>query len=60
MAWTVAGWETAEVDMEAETLVLRRNRSDEVRKLTLDEVCPVHKAGVWPEGLSLRREDIYP
>lgn len=46
--------------MEAETLVLRRNRSDEVRKLTLDEVWPVHKAGVWPEGLSLRREDIYP
>ena len=28
-------------------------------KRTLDEVWPVHPTVVWPEGLSLRREDIY-
>ena len=29
------------------------------RKLSLDEVWPAHSVAVWPEGLSLRREDIY-
>ena len=28
-------------------------------KRTLDEMWPVHSTGMWPEGLSLRREDIY-
>ena len=28
-------------------------------KRTLDEIWPVHSTGVWPQGLSLRREDIY-
>lgn len=59
LAWGVAGWETAQVDMEAETLLLRRKRSEAVRKPSLDEVWPVHPTAVWPEGLSLRREDIY-
>ena len=60
LAWSVAGWETAEVDMDAETLLLRRRKRPEaVRKLSLDEVWPVHPTAVWPEGLSLRREDIY-
>ncbi len=59
LAWTVAGWKTAEVDMEAETLLLRRKRAEAVRRLTLDEAWPVHSAGAWPESLSLRREDIY-
>ena len=60
LAWSVAGWETAEVDMDAETLLLRRRtRPETVRKLSLDEVWPVHPTAVWPEGLSLRREDIY-
>ncbi len=52
LAWGVAGWETAEIDMEAETLTLRRKR-------TLDETWPVHDSGGWPDGLSLRREDMY-
>ena len=28
-------------------------------KPKLDEVWPVHSTAVWPQGLSLRREDIY-
>ena len=60
LAWSVAGWETADVDMDSETLLFRRRkRSEAVRKLSLDEVWPVHPTAVWPEGLSLRREDIY-
>ncbi len=60
LAWSVAGWETAEVDMDAETLLLRpRKRREAIRTLNLNEMWPVHSAGAWPESLSLRREDIY-
>ena len=59
LAWNVAGWETADVDMDAETLLLRRKRPAPTRRFDLDEVWPVHSAGGWPQGLSLRREDIY-
>ena len=58
LAWTAAGWETAEVDMNSETLLLRRKPSA-ARRLSLDELIPVHSVGAWPEGLSLRREDMY-
>ena len=30
-----------------------------VSKPNLNEVWPVHPTAVWPEGLSLRREDMY-
>ena len=59
LAWTASGWETAEVDMDTETLLLRRKPAATVRRLSLDEVWPVHSAGAWPVSLSLRREDIY-
>ena len=59
LAWSAAGWETAEVDLNAETLLLRRKLPETLRRPPLDEVWPVHSAGSWPEGLSLRREDIY-
>ena len=60
LAWSLAGWETAQVDMDAETLVLRRReRAKAVRKPDLAEMWPVHSVGIWPEGLSLRRENIY-
>ena len=61
LAWSVAGWETAEVDMDSETLLLRRSKPPQaVRRLSLDEVWPVHPSAVWPKGgLNLRREDIY-
>ena len=59
LAWSVAGWETAEVDMEAETLLFRRTDPRPVPRLPLDEAWPVHPTAVWPEGLSLRREDLY-
>ena len=59
LAWSVAGWETAEVDMDDETLLFRRTRPAPVRRPPLDEAWPVHPTAVWPEGLSLRREDLY-
>ena len=59
LAWSVAGWETAEVDMEAQRLLFRRTDPRPVTRLPLDEVWPVHPTAVWPEGLSLRREDLY-
>ena len=59
LAWTTAGWETAQVEMEAETLLFRRKHVEPVADRTLDEFWPVHSAGAWPESLSLRREDIY-
>ena len=59
LAWTMAGWETAQVDMEAETLLFRRKHPERVGARSLDEVWPVHSAGGWPADLSLRREDIY-
>lgn len=59
LAWSAAGWETAEVDMDAETLLFRRTDPKPVPRLPLDEAWPVHPTAVWPEGLSLRREDLY-
>ena len=59
LAWSAAGWETAEVDLNAETLLLRRKPMETFRRPPLDEVWPVHSAGSWPAGLNLRREDIY-
>lgn len=60
LAWTVAGWETAEVDIDSETLLLRRKDVPEPdRRPSLDEIWPVHSTAVWPNGLSLRREDMY-
>lgn len=46
--------------MDSETLILRRRkRPGAVGKPSLDEVWPVHPTARWPEGLSLRREDLY-
>ena len=59
LAWSVAGWETAEVDMDAETLLFRRRHPEPEARPSLDEAWPVHPTAVWPEGLSLRREDLY-
>lgn len=60
LAWAVAGWETAEVDMEAETLLLRRREGPQTgRRCGIDAMWPVHAAGTWPESLSLSREDMY-
>ena len=59
LAWSVAGWETANVDMEAETLLFRR-KARTARQFDLDEIWPVHPTLRWPEGgMSLRREDLY-
>ena len=57
IAWTAAGWETADVDMNAETLSFRRLKSSKTP--LLDKIWPARSVGTWPEGLSLRREDMY-
>jgi hypothetical protein len=59
LAWSVAGWETAEVNMDAETLLFRRSHPRPEARPSLDEAWPVHPTAVWPKGLSLRREDLY-
>ena len=58
-AWNAAGWETAEVDIDAEALLLRRKPAAAAHGESLAEILPVHSAGGWPQNLSLRREDIY-
>lgn len=59
LAWSAAGWETAQVDMNAQTLLLRRKPAASAHRLTLDEAWPVHSAGAWPQALNLTREEIY-
>ncbi len=59
LAWTAAGWETAEIDMGAESLLLRRRRAELDPKPSLNEIWPVHPTAVWPENMNLRREAIY-
>lgn len=58
-AWLAAGWKTAAVDMDAETALFLRKDSPAFRRRTLDEIWPARSFGPWPEGLSLRREDMY-
>ena len=59
-AWSAAGWETAEVDLETETLVFRpKKRPRVLTAAILDAEWPGRDFGPWPEGLSLRREDMY-
>ena len=59
VAWTAAGWETAEVDLLGESLLFRRRQASLIHRPPLDEVWPVHSAGGWPERLSLDRAVIY-
>ena len=59
LAWSAAGWETAQVDMNAETLLFRRKRAEDAPKRSFDEIWPSISIGEWPKDLSLRREDMY-
>ena len=60
LAWSIAGWETADVNMAAETLSFKPGqRPVSLPTIDIDEVWPARSVGSWPEGLSLRREDIY-
>ena len=54
LAWSVAGWQTAEVDMEREILLFRRTQSEPALRPRFEEVWPVHPTAVWPENLRLR------
>ena len=59
LAWTSAGWETSEVDMGTEMVVFRREHPKPSKTPLLDAIWPPRSVGEWPEGLSLRREDMY-
>lgn len=72
LAWQLAGWRTAAVDLEHESLVFERGETISGEALPhrsgdrasgnaidLDHVFPPHNPGDWPAGLSLRREDLY-
>ena len=51
IAWTAAGWETADVDMGAETLSFRESGSRKTAHTPmLDKIWPARSAGGWPEG----------
>ena len=57
--WIEAGWKTAEVDMDTESLVfVKLNGPEDVPGFNLDDAWPAISVGEWPEGLSLRREDM--
>jgi len=58
-SWSVAGWETAHVNMDTETLLFRQKQSGAPSRMNLDDMWPVHRAGAWPESLGLSREEIY-
>ena len=58
--WNAAGCDTAEVDMEAETLSFKSKTGWRVfTSEELDELLPPRSMGPWPEGFSARREEIY-
>ena len=61
LAWIGAGWKTSDVDLESETITFTPKNSEPVDRslFDLNVVLPVHRIDAWPEGLSLRREDIY-
>ncbi len=67
LAWQAAGWKTRAVDLQAETLAFDRadgaSRTTppppQPRDMALDALWPVHDPGPWPEGMSLRRENLY-
>ena len=72
LAWQAAGWKTRAVDLERETLVFERAAGTgtsgdpgvararvQRRSIDLDDVFPPHDPGPWPDGLSLRREEVY-
>ena len=50
LAWSVAEWETAEVDMDTETLLFWRRHPKRVPKLPLNEAWLGHPTAVWREA----------
>ena len=68
LAWQAAGWQTREVDIDAETLVFARSTGVPLesvttptrrRKFSIGEILPPHDPGPWPEGFTVSREQIY-
>ncbi len=60
LAWNAAGWDTANVNLQSESLSLKPLDSDpEPKPFDIDEVIPVHDPGEWPDVPTFRREDMY-
>ena len=64
LAWTAAGWKTAEVDMEAETLVFRSAAAspqspDKQSKVDFLSNWPVHHTKLLRKDATFSREEIY-
>ena len=67
LAWQAAGWQTREVDIEAETLVFARSAGSSAtggsptqrRRFSIAEILPPHDPGPWPEGFTVSREQMY-
>lgn len=45
--------------MDAETLLLRRKRTEDTPKRSFEDIWPARSVDEWPKDLSLRREDMY-
>ena len=57
LAWTSAGWDAANVNLQIGSLTFHRRRT---QPINLDEIWPVHPTLRWPKGgVSLSREDLY-
>ncbi|MDE0415584.1 MAG: hypothetical protein OXI95_01435 [bacterium] len=67
LAWQAAGWQTAQVDLAAETLVFEREegvgpptgQAKSTRPFVLARDFPAMDMGPWPEDFAVRREEIY-
>lgn len=56
LAWTSAGWDAANVNLEIESLTFRRRRK---QPINLDEIWPARHVGHWPPGFTVSREQIH-
>ena len=58
--WIEAGWKTAEVDMDAETLIfVKLSGPDDIPEFDFADILPPIDVGPWPEGLVLTRDIAY-
>jgi hypothetical protein len=59
LAWMAAGWETTDVDIDAETLVFTRKARVDRSLFDLNVVFPVHHAKLLVKDATFSREEIY-
>ena len=49
----------ADKDQDPEVVLRGKSESMSEPRPLLDDAWPLHRTAVWPESLSLRREDLY-